>query len=69
MTGFSSTIGHMSTIETEIRVAAHHRHHKTAVQDPGNPVTRLVPDPHRHHTHVQQVAWGLLADDPGESGC
>jgi len=69
MTGSSFTIGHMSHIATEIPVSAHHRHQVTAVQAFASPVTRLASDPPQHHTHVQQVAWGLLADHSGGSGC
>lgn len=69
MTGSSSTIGHMSQIERRNPMTTEHRDHSNTTPTAASLVTRLASNPPQHHTHVQQVAWGLLADRSGGSGC
>ena len=69
MTGSSSTIGHMSQIQRGNPMTTEHSDHSNATPTAASPVTRLASKPPQRHTHVQQVAWGLLADHSGGSGC
>ena len=47
------------------------RHYRkvTSTDNSVSPVTRFSSNPPQHHTHVQQVARGLLVDRFGGSEC
>lgn len=59
----------MNQIKGRNPMSAYHRHHGTADQELGSPVTRLASDPPQHHTHVQQVAGCKHVDIREASGC
>ena len=40
-----------------------------STDDAGSPVTRFSNKPPQHHTHVQQVARGLLVDRSRGAAC
>ena len=47
---------------------SHHQHTSTRENDMRS-FSRLTSKPPQHHTHVQQVARGLLVNRSGGSGC